>query len=305
MNARQFTQRNMILVVDLGIQNVSPVILDKMPSFNPVYQELQQTITLIDKASQQQSYSRKGFTVDKKDQRKAMTIATMNVLLCIKAFAIHTQNQPLFQEVNRPISYINKATDQSARDFCKFIHNKATQLATALQPFGLDTADLTTLQTTLQAFTKLIPKPRYEIVARKQTTNDLKSHLANAMQLLHQMDTFVAALRYKEPEFYRAYFDSRRQIDNGSRKIPLKGNITNTEGQPLSGVKIAIPALKLEKQSTSKGNYQLRRIPPGIYQVTFTLQGFEPFKTRVAIVANQTTTNNINLTPSRNLRMTG
>ena len=82
-------------------------------------------------------------------------------------------------------------------------------------------------------------------------------------------------------------------------QVPTKGNIfgtvTDEEGGPLPGVAVEAtsPSL-LGKASTitdSVGKYRLLSLQPGVYSVTFTLQGFKPVtRTEIAVLINQTVT---------------
>ena len=293
----------MFLGVEEYIGNVDPAVLAKMPTFNPVYGEFQQVIKDLNVASELQIYSRKGYSMDKDEQKNVMAEACMNVLLCIKAYAVDKNNTVLYQEVNRPISYIKKKADTLARDYCSWILLKGNELAADLLPFGLEAADLTALQVSIDLYTLLIPKPRYQIVTRKQFTVEIKRLIALGFEKLFKMDAYVSALRYKEAAFYAAYFDNREIVDSGTRKLSLRGIILNTMGMPVEGVKVLIPELKLEKLSTAKGNYEMKHVPAGVYDIEFALEGYETFKTQVAIVANERTELDVQMISNMNLRI--
>lgn len=286
MNAIQESQRSMFLVVQEYIPSVDPVVLAKMPSFGPVYSAFENVIKDLNTASELQIYSRKGYSMDKEEQKDVMANASMNVLLCIKAYAVDQDNTVLYEEVNRPLSYIQKLSDTRARDYCSWVFLKGNELAADLLPFGLEAADLTALAESIDLYTLLIPKPRNQIVTRKQFTVEIKRLIALGLEQLFKMDAYVAALRYKEAAFYAAYFDNREIVDAGSRKLSLRGVITNTLGLPVEGVKVSIAALKLEKLSTAKGNYEMKHVPPGVYTATFEKEGMVTQQVPIAISAN-------------------
>ena len=303
MNSTQESQRSMFLVVQEYIPNVDPAVLAKMPSFGPVYSDFEKVIKDLNTASELQIYSRKGYSMDKEEQKIVMATACMNVSLCIMAYAVSTGNTVLYEEVNRPISYITRKADTHARDYCSWILLKGNELATDLLPFGLVAADLTALQDSVDLYTLLIPKPRYQIVSRKQFTVEIKRLITLGLEQLFKMDAYVAALRYKEAAFFAAYFDNRELVDAGSRKLSLRGVILNTLGLPVDGVKVSIPELKIEKLSTAKGHYEMKSVPAGVYDIEFALEGYETFKTQVAIVAKERTELDVELVSAMSLRI--
>ncbi len=85
----------------------------------------------------------------------------------------------------------------------------------------------------------------------------------------------------------------------------LNGTVIDPDGMPLQGVTVAIksPAIILPEMVTmtnNQGSYRFPSLPPGTYEVTYTLQGMNTLVRKgIIISAGQTTTINVTLEPKK------
>jgi len=59
----------------------------------------------------------------------------------------------------------------------------------------------------------------------------------------------------------------------------LRGKVVTTDGTPLPGVTVTLTGNKIGKRVTvtsEEGNYRFLKLPPGVYQIKFELEGFQP-----------------------------
>ncbi len=82
------------------------------------------------------------------------------------------------------------------------------------------------------------------------------------------------------------------------------GTVTDSQGEPLPGVAITAKGPRLVGSATAvtnaQGSYRLLAIPPGTYNIEYTLTGFQPLVRKDIIVeAEMTVTLDITLNPSR------
>ena len=75
----------------------------------------------------------------------------------------------------------------------------------------------------------------------------------------------------------------------------IDGKITTADGQPAEAVTVQVEALKKYAITNSKGNYSLKNITAGNWELVVTLVGNKNFAQSVTVVAGQTTTTNITL----------
>ena len=80
----------------------------------------------------------------------------------------------------------------------------------------------------------------------------------------------------------------------------LTGTVTDQQGSRIPGAKIlaveSATGLKRETQTTSQGTYQLMALPPGVFTIQFSKEGFSTFQAeRVRQIVGQTGTLNVTL----------
>lgn len=79
---------------------------------------------------------------------------------------------------------------------------------------------------------------------------------------------------------------------NGS----VEGLITTADGQPAEGVTVQITALKKYAVTNAKGNYQLKNIKAGNWEMIISLLGNKQFSKNITVTNHQAVTENIQLT---------
>src|SRR6185503_14211402 len=69
----------------------------------------------------------------------------------------------------------------------------------------------------------------------------------------------------------------------------ISGRVLDAKGQPLIGVSVAIPVLRIGAATDENGRYTILNVPPGTYDVRFNLLGYGPLlQTGVAVSADLT-----------------
>jgi hypothetical protein len=303
MNARQETKRSMFLVVEELINNTDPTVLATMPNFTPYFDEFKDGLTELRDASEEQIYSRLGYQMEKSEQRMLMSELCLNVSSRVKAYASNEGDSILFEKMNRKMYALKRLNDTLILDYCQQVHDKAEELLPSLASYGLIAADLVLLQDAIAAYLELIPKPRYEIVNRKQATRNIATHIAFCEEKLAKIDILVEMLEFSNPSFFVNYFDNRKLVNTGSRKISLRGTVTNEQGLKIEGAKVRISALNLEKTTTAKGYFEMKHVPPGVYTATFEKEGMVTESRAVAVSANLRTTVDVRLENSLPMQM--
>jgi len=79
----------------------------------------------------------------------------------------------------------------------------------------------------------------------------------------------------------------------------IEGNITDQNGGTLPGVSVEATSPNLQGSRTattgSNGHYRLASLPPGVYKVTATLQGFGSVQKNVTVALDATATGNVQM----------
>ncbi|MEP7028630.1 MAG: TonB-dependent receptor [Candidatus Eisenbacteria bacterium] len=69
----------------------------------------------------------------------------------------------------------------------------------------------------------------------------------------------------------------------------LAGRVTDSKGQPLVGVSVAVPALRTGAATDADGKYSILNLPPGTYDVRVNLLGYGPVTTTGVTVSSDLT----------------
>jgi len=295
MNARQETKRSMFLVVEEFINNAEPTVLAAMPNFETAFEDFQRGLADLRSESEKQIYSRTGYQMEKTEQRLLMADLCLDVSGRVRAYASNEGNTVLFEQMNRKKNAILKLNDTLILDYCQQVHDKTETLLPDLVAYGVVAADLQALQDAIDNYLDLIPLPRYEIVDRKQATRKIEEAINYCDEKIKTMDILVTMLEFSNNPFFTNYFDNRKLVNTGSRTISFRGTVTTEDGTVLQGVKVRIASLNLEKQTTAKGNFEMKHVPPGVYTAIFEKEGYITQTAPIAISANQRTQLNITL----------
>ena len=295
MNAKQEAKRSMFLVVEELINNTDPTVLAAMPNFTPYFDEFKDGLANLRVASEEQVYSRIGYHIEKMEQRALMSNLCLNIINRVKAYATNEGNAILFELMNRKKSSLDRLNDTLILDYCQKVHDESFSLLASLGTYGIVAADLVALQEAINAYLLLIPKPRFEIVERKEATRNIANAISLCSEKIEKIDILVSMLEFSNRPFYLKYFDDRKLVNPGVRTLSLRGVVTNESGQELRGVMVRIPTLNLERRTTAKGNYEMKNIPPGVYTVVFEKEGMQTQSIPVAISANERTDLNVTL----------
>lgn len=98
--------------------------------------------------------------------------------------------------------------------------------------------------------------------------------------------TFIAALACALP--------MRSHAQSGGA---VSGTVTGPDGQPLSGVVVAVPGLGLSVATNAAGRYVLSRVPPGHQVLRFNRVGYAPLQLTVDVIADTSLTADVVLDP--------
>lgn len=295
MNARQETKRSMFLVVEELINNTNPTVLAAMPNFTTYFDEFKESLTFLRTASEEQLFSRIGYQMEKTEKRLTMSTLCLNICSRVKAYAVNEDDTILFEQMNVKKSTLDRLNDTLILDYCQKVHDKTVTLLPSLTTYGIVAADLVALQDEINAYLLLIPKPRYEIVERKEATRNIALNIAKCERNLKKIDILVTMLEFSNRQFFLKYFDDRKLVNHGSRTLSLRGIVTNEDGLVLKGVTVKITSINQERRTTARGYYEMKAIPPGVYNAVFEKQGMQTQSIPVAISANQRTDLNVTL----------
>ncbi|MGV9004410.1 carboxypeptidase-like regulatory domain-containing protein [Flavobacterium sp.] len=288
MNAEQTDILSMQKVVENLWNDAAPTILDQMPGIGPLKVTFSDNINTIDILYNGQKYNRTGTHMTKEEYREDMMQLAFSTAARTCAYAISINDEQLQIRVTHVYSNMQKIRDTLIANTCTDIYNIALDLGAVLLPFGVTLDSLQVLKDSITLYRVIQPKPRAGIADQTVFTTRIVELFADNAKVLFNMDKLVIMLRFDEHVFYETYFANRKIIDTGSRRLSLRGNITDEQGLPIDGVTITIETPHaVAAKSTDLGNYQFKGIEGGVWAVTYKRNGFKEQKEYLVFTPNK------------------
>jgi hypothetical protein len=296
MNAKQEDKLSMeIVVVDL-LNKTAPEILAQMPQINTLITNFSNNVAKIRSYQSYQTLNKTGYRMSKDKLREKMTKKGFEIAARVCAYATSINNKVLEKEVTFAYSDMKKLRSSTIANTCQSIHDIAIDHIANLQEYGVTNTTISDLKDSIIQYNAMLPKTRAAIVTRTSFTTRIVELFKENDKILYRIDKLVTMLKFQEANFYKAYFNSKKIIESGHRKLSLRGNITDEQGQPIEQVTITIETpINQTTKSTEIGNYQFKKAPGGIFPVTFTRDGFTPERVYLVFTPNARLDFNITL----------
>lgn len=164
-----------------------------------------------------------GHTRDKANAETAMNEKTLEVAGCVMAYAMAVGDEGLAQEMDIAPTELNELRDSEVAQRCQGVHTAATAHAAAIVDYGVSAADLTELQSLIDAYLAVVALPRTLITERKGATTEIDKLVRETMTLLkRRIDRQMRKWAKSHPLFYRHYRDARIIIDVRGKKAVLQ-----------------------------------------------------------------------------------
>lgn len=137
----------------------------------------------------------------------------------------------------------------------------------------------------ITAYTKCIPVPRLQITKRKMATEGIAAMVKRCDEVLWQLDVLVRMLETRRPDFYEKYFGNRNIIDTGSRVLSIRGFVRDVSGVGIEKVSIYVKGSKKRvKKTSAMGNFLMKNLGDGEFELTFKRSGYKDLVIVVAVV---------------------
>lgn len=237
---------------------------------------------------------RSGVAENKSAIRLDLVYKVCDLASRVLAYAKLNANQVLEAELAYTDSRLKRMGGASFRDFAQLVHTRANSNLTALAPYGVTAAMLTTFKTAVDAYAVALPKTALVRKERKTTYAQMEMAFKDLGALLLKMDSVIELLRFSQPAFYKGYQEARRVDALPSQKHAVRGKVVDAAtGESLKGVSFAfVPATAqafglrsastepqtpvLSKKSARKGGFQVPKLPEGDYLLTISKYGYSP-----------------------------
>jgi hypothetical protein len=217
MNANQQNKLAMFLAV-LGVMDKYSSVWSSMTALAEIVTRLSNFTTSIQDKTGVQGTPLTGIAGGKRRMRMDMIQQALAIAGDLQALATKTNDSALRGKVAFELADLVRLNETLIAPRCQQIHDLAKENAGALLTYGVTAADITTLQTVIDAYTAVLTKPREAVVARKEVTGSIThDEIAADTLLKNELDPAMRKFKIKNSAFFGEYTSARMIIDLGER----------------------------------------------------------------------------------------
>lgn len=260
-----------------------------LPNFTALFTAFQGNITQIQTQRDIQEGDKTGVAVNKQQLKTSLVTLSVDMSNKLVAFAKNTNNAALEAEVKFNGSSLDRTADTILKDRAQLLYNRANANVSTLATYGITATTQTAYLAAINAYQASITKPRLTLNDRKQATAIIEANFKQADDTLEKLDSIMSIVALTQPNPYAGYQNARKVIELGGNTLSVKGQITDADKNGIGKVKVTIlpangTATALaksskevkpvaQKQSTTKGGFQLKGLKDGSYTATFSKPG--------------------------------
>lgn len=290
MTSRQEAKLMMLMSLrDYLIQNGA--VITTIPNLSGLLTSLQNLINQIQAASQLQILDKTGIKVAKEELRSNMILIAGDVARRLSAYAAIVNNDGLLNEVHYSDAEMMKLSEERLKEVGQVIYDRGIANVTAAAAYGLTAQLMASLLTALNSFNAAIPKPRLTVAERRQATELLVRLFNDVEVLLKKVDILVDIVKLSQPNFHTGFKSIRVLVDRGARKRMLTVTVLDLlNNEPIKGVTCRLVRGEdvFIKKSYLKGNFFLKSMPEGTYQMSVSKSGYKSTVVDVYVNKNET-----------------
>jgi hypothetical protein len=282
MNSTQESKLNMYhAVVNHGDANAAT--LATVPAFLTAFNAFKSVFSSISSTAQLEAQVLSGITLDKAQLRQNLCQQAADMGSVIFAYAASVSNNQLQQQVNFSARELLRLKDDLLAPTCLNICDAAQTNLAALLPYGITAATVTALTNAIDAYTTAVPSPRNAVSQRAAYKASIALLFKQADAIIkNQLDKLSVQFKTAHPQFLKEYKNNRVIIDAPSSATQIKGTVTNGSQQtPVFGAAVELLGKAVTVTTNTRGNYSIKSIEPGNYQVKISKQGYQDFTSPV------------------------
>ena len=180
---------------------------------------------LIDAAAQGGDIITTGATQDKTNAGEAAFDFGSKLSKRASIFALEQDNSEMHDQMRVSKGSLSQLADTKALAKLHDIYDRMMAVGEGLSPY-VSPEELTQFKALIDAYDKLLSRPRQLTVNRKVHSEDLPELIQASRKLLNKLDSLVNL--FDGTEFEAAYHNARRIVNSGSRKAPATEETPST-----------------------------------------------------------------------------
>ena len=265
MNDFQRSQSNMFDVV-LNLCRINYGVLSAYVPFVPLFAQFEGYVSELSGWLIKQSDRPEGITIAKNKRRKALEAAAVRLSDVLVVYARVNGLPELERRSKFTPSQLRNAAEAELTGICYQLHSDAADHIGDLAPYLIDAAWLTAFMALIDALVALTGAPASARAAIHEATTEVNRLLKTTASFLRlYFDPMMTHFATTAPDLYSDYRNSRKLTGRISEKPALRGRVSDTEGNPLKGLKVTIAHTQRKSITTALGNFRFKRIATGSY----------------------------------------
>lgn len=290
MTSQQENQLSMYYVLQTFCNSNTQIWENNKP-FKRAYQDFTAQLPLIEQYRNTQTQNTSGLAKNKSNKREELIEQAFFVANRLQSYSTVEKNNELLGKVNYARSTFMLYRDTNLIGLCNTILEQAQIHLKDLEDYSVKAETLTNLQTAIQSYQDDLGKPRSAQTNTKMATDALKKLFLDTNALLtSRLDKDVEVFRVSNPDFYQQYLNARRIVQSATVKLSLRVTVIDVATRmPIPNVNARFAGYNTTKKTSEKGNFQIKNLAAGDYQMTLEKIGYTTLSHSFSINDRETT----------------
>lgn len=244
-----------------------------------LYDQIDEKIALAEKLKLLQNNTSVGSTSQKNAYRRTTMEKALEIISGLVGYARALSNFVLLAEINMAETYLRNLGDNEFKDKMEIVHQNVLKYADEIVDYGISPRKVTAFREALDVFSAAIGTPKGIVIEHKGVTNQVRSVVDEAMEVVKIIDPVMNTLRFSNSVLYSEY-QRNRQIDSSVRSFSARVQVDDAgKSGGIEGARVVFELdgeTVLDKLTAAKGGINIKTLSEGAYNVTVTKIGYEP-----------------------------
>ena len=274
----------------LSVLDSKPAVINSILALAASVVKFRDYVSGIRSVATEQVTDTRGIAQDKLLNKNKLAHSAAIVAAALKAYAHTIKNSDLEKMVSCKEKSMLKSNDNMLIEKSDIIAKKGQKHLTELADYGVEAANITTLNAHLDLYLQKYNDPTLAIEKRKSYTKKLTSLFSQASDILrNEIDPLMYIVSNTDADLYELYLNARVTIDRHGKSHEHKvaegiGDISTTvlasfdgsaiEGSTLELVQNEEVVATIETDELGEGYFE--NVPAGNYQVRATQTTYIP-----------------------------
>jgi hypothetical protein len=248
-----------------------------VPAFEKARLLLDMKISAITTLAGAEKLVGKGVGTGKKESHNTACIMAVDAAGLVFAYASATDNHPLKASMDFALSDLKRLNKETLVPTLQNILKGIQANLKELEAYGLSAAHVEMLTMAIEDYTNHVPKPQQAKTVRTTYTKGIIKLIQETDTLLkNQLDKLIVGFKNDHAEFVAKYKAARTIYDPPTQRTQIKGKVlVGDTGKIVKSAMVTLTGpTTVALETNAAGNFAIKPLPPGKYQVQIQAEGF-------------------------------